>query len=69
MLYNAITMDIIKQLEICRLENKITQQTLADGLGVAFCTVNRWLNGKTKPNKNQEYHIKKLLKKGKEKSS
>lgn len=58
-------MYIIKQLEIYRLENKITQQTLADELGVAFCTVNRWLNGKTKPNKIQEYHIKKLLKKGK----
>lgn len=62
-------MDIIKQLEIYRLENKITQQSLAKKLGVAFCTVNRWLNGKTKPNKIQEYHIKKLLKKGKEKSS
>ncbi len=69
MLYNAITMDIIKKLEIYRLENKITQQTLADELGVAFCTVNRWFNGRTKPNRIQEYHIKKLLKKGKEKSS
>jgi len=63
------TMDIIKQLEIYRLENKITQQALAKKLGVAFCTVNRWLNGRTKPNKIQEYQIKRLLKKEEEKSS
>lgn len=54
-------MDIIKKLEIYRLENKISQQELAKKLGVAFATINRWLNGKTKPNKIQEYHIKKLL--------
>lgn len=61
MLYNAILMDLIKQLEIYRLEHRITQQALADKLGVAFCTVNRWLNGKTKPRKIQEYQIRKLL--------
>jgi len=58
-----IVMDIIKRLEIYRLENKIPQEKLAKQLGVAFSTVNRWLNGKTKPNKIQKYHIKKLLKK------
>ena len=56
-------MDLIKRLEIYRLENKIPQETLAKKLGVAFSTVNRWLNGKAKPNKIQEYHIKKLLEK------
>ena len=55
------TMDIIKKLEIYRLENKISQEELAKKLGVAFSTVNRWLNGKTKPNRIQTYHIKKLL--------
>ncbi len=55
-------MDIIKKLEIYRLENKIPQQELAKRLGVAFSTVNRWLNGMTKPNKIQQYHIEKLLK-------
>jgi len=55
-------MDLIKKLEIYRLENKISQEKLADMLGVAFSTVNRWLNGHTKPNKIQEYHIEKLLK-------
>lgn len=57
-------MDLIKRLEIYRLENKIPQEKLAEKLGVAFSTVNRWLNGKAKPNKIQSYHIEKLLKKG-----
>lgn len=56
-------MDLIKKLEIYRLENKISQEELAEKLGVAFSTVNRWLNGKAKPNKIQSYHIEKLLKK------
>lgn len=55
-------MDIIEKLETYRLENKISQQQLAETLGVAFSTVNRWLNGKTKPNKIQQYHIEKFLK-------
>ena len=55
-------MDLLKRLENYRLENKITQQELADKLGVSFSTVNRWLNGKSKPNKIQNYHIAKLLK-------
>lgn len=54
-------MDIIKKLETYRLENKISQEDLAKKLGVAFSTVNRWLNGKTKPNKIQSYHIEKLI--------
>jgi len=55
-------MGLIKQLEAYRLENKIPQQELAKRLGVAFSTVNRWLNGKSKPSKIQSYHIEKLLK-------
>jgi transcriptional regulator with XRE-family HTH domain len=55
-------MDLIKRLEIYRLENKIPQEKLAERLGVAFSTVNRWINGKAKPNKIQSYHIEKLLK-------
>jgi transcriptional regulator with XRE-family HTH domain len=54
-------MDIIKRLEAYRLENKISQQALAAKLDISFSTVNRWLNGKTKPNKIQSYHIDKLL--------
>jgi len=53
---------LIKKLEHYRLENKITQEVLANELGVAFSTISRWLNGKVKPNKIQAYHIEKFLK-------
>ena len=51
------------RLEEYRLKNKITQQQLADTLGVSFQTVWRWLNGKGQPSKIQEYAIKQLLEK------
>ena len=54
--------DLLKQLEHYRLENRITQETLAKELGVAFSTISRWLNGKVTPNKIQTYHIEKFLK-------
>jgi len=53
--------DLIKQLELYRLENRITQVELAKDIGVNFSTVSRWLNGKTKPNKIQQYHLEKFL--------
>ena len=56
-------MEIIKKLELYRLENKITQQDLAKELGVAFSTVSRWFNGKTIPRKIQQYHVEKYLSK------
>ena len=55
---------LIEKLEEYRLENRISQEELAKMLGVAFSTVNRWLNDKSKPNKIQSFHIKKLLNKG-----
>ena len=54
---------VLKKIEHYRLENKITQETLAKELGVSFSTISRWLNGKTNPNKIQAYHIEKFLKK------
>ena len=57
-----LNMELVQKLDTYRLENKISQQSLATKLGVSFVTVNRWLNGKTKPNKIQCYHIEKLLK-------
>jgi transcriptional regulator with XRE-family HTH domain len=57
-----LNMDLIKELDSYRLENKITQQVLAEQLGVSFVTVNRWFNNKTMPNKIQQYHIEKFLK-------
>ena len=61
MLYNAYMDDLMKKLEIYRFENRISQRKLADLLHVHFSTVNRWFNGKTIPNKIQQYHIKELL--------
>jgi len=58
-------MDLVRRLEKYRLENKVSQQRIAEMLGVSFSTVNRWLNGKSKPNKIQAYHIEKLLRRGK----
>ena len=59
--------NLIKQLETYRLETRTTQVELAKQIGVNFSTVSRWLNGKTKPNKIQQYHIDKFLKTRKQK--
>ena len=56
-------MDIIKKLDLYRLENKITQEELAEELDVAFSTVNRWFNGRNVPSKIQQYQIEKYLNK------
>ena len=53
--------ELLEKLEIYRLENKVSQRKLAEKLGVAYNTVNRWFTGRTIPNKIQAYHIKKLL--------
>ncbi len=53
--------DLIRNLDMHRLENKISQVRLGEMLGVSFSTVSRWFNGRAKPNKIQTYHIKKLL--------
>jgi Helix-turn-helix. len=53
---------LLKQLEHYRLENRVTQEELAKEIGVNFSTVSRWLNHKNKPNKIQQYHIEKFLK-------
>jgi len=56
-------MQIVKQLETFRLENRVSLQKLADDLCVSFSTISRWFSGKTKPSKIQQYHIEKFLKK------
>jgi DNA-binding XRE family transcriptional regulator len=55
--------NLINKLEQYRLKNRIPQQELADEIGVVFSTVSRWLTGKTRPNKIQQYHIENFLKK------
>ena len=54
-------MDLIRRLEIYRLENRLSQEQLAKKLRVAFATVNRWFNGRFRPNEIHRYHIEKLL--------
>lgn len=61
-IYYNMQMNIIQKLEIYRLENKISQQALAEQLGVAYATVNRWLRRRTRPSPIQTYHIEKILK-------
>ncbi|MEW5923673.1 MAG: helix-turn-helix transcriptional regulator [Candidatus Zixiibacteriota bacterium] len=52
---------LVKKLEEYRLEHRITQQELADMLGVTFAAVSRWLNGHAKPSRIHAYHIRKLI--------
>ena len=54
-------MELLNRLAEYRLEHKISQEKLAEMLGVHFITVNRWFKGHQKPNMMQEWHIKKLL--------
>lgn len=61
--YLKQNINVIKQLELYRLENRISLQALADEVGVSFSTVSRWFSGKTKPHKTQLYHIEKFLQK------
>ncbi len=56
-------MKLVEQLEIYRLENKLSQQEFAKIIGVHYTTLNRWIMNKKRPNKIWLYHIKKFLKK------
>ena len=53
--------ELLEKLELYRLENKISQRKLAEKLGVAYNTVNRWFTGRCTPNKIQTHHIQKIL--------
>ena len=53
---------LINQLRRYRLEHQLTQEQLAEKLGVAFLTINRWLNGHATPRELHRYRIEKLLK-------
>ncbi|MCP4651323.1 MAG: helix-turn-helix transcriptional regulator [PVC group bacterium] len=52
---------MLDKLEKYRLEHRLSQKALGEKLGVAFSTINRWFNHRTRPNKIQRYHIEKLL--------
>lgn len=55
-------MNLIERLKVYRLKHSITQEELAQKLGVAFATVNRWFRGKSEPNEIHSYQIENLLK-------
>ncbi len=61
MLYYVYMIKLLEELEEYRLEHKLSQRKIAEKLGVAYNTVNRWFTGRNKPNKIQTYHIRKLL--------
>ena len=56
---------LIDRLQEFRLDRRITQEQLAEILGVKVVTVNRWFNGRHYPSQIQEFHIEKMLSKGK----
>ena len=53
---------LLNALNLYRLERGMGQAELAKRLGVVYQTVNRWFNGRTKPNDIHEFRIKRLLK-------
>ncbi|WP_428049872.1 helix-turn-helix transcriptional regulator [Candidatus Avelusimicrobium caledoniensis] len=60
--------NLIKQLEEYRLKNRLTQEELAQLLGVSCVSVNKWLNNHTRPQKLQVYQIEQLVKSQAEKT-
>ena len=52
---------LIESLRLYRLKHQLTQEELAQKLGVSFATVNRWFRAKTRPSELQAYRIKQLL--------
>src|SRR5580658_5591129 len=49
-----------EQIKIIRTQLRMSQQAFAAALGVSFATVNRWENGKAKPQKDRIERIKAL---------
>src|SRR3990172_836319 len=49
------------QIKAIRSELRMSQQAFAAALGVSFATVNRWENGKAKPQKDRVNRIQALL--------
>lgn len=50
-----------EQIKTVRTQLRMSQQAFAAALGVSFATVNRWENGKAKPQKDRIDRIKALL--------
>src|SRR5438132_5387133 len=50
-----------ERIKAIRTQLQMSQQAFAVALGVSFATVNRWENGKAKPQKDRLTRIKALL--------
>jgi SNF2 family DNA or RNA helicase len=57
------------QIKAIRTQLGMTQESFAAALGVSFATVNRWENGKTKPQKDRIDRMKTLLHEGETRTS
>jgi DNA-binding transcriptional regulator YiaG len=55
--------DLPKHLKSIRQQLGLSQEELAQKLGVSFTSVNRWENGQTKPSKLAKRQIEVLCKK------
>ena len=58
-----ISTDISRQIKSIRKQLGLSQEELAQKLGVSFTSVNRWENGQTKPSKLARRQIDILCKK------
>src|SRR3989338_3476798 len=56
--------DYPERIKQFRARRGLTQQALADRLGVSFATVNRWENGQTKPSQLSWNRLRQLEKIG-----
>ena len=57
--------ELVGKLRDYRLKRGLTEKALAQRLGFAFVTLNRWLNRHTMPSELHAYRIRHLLRKGK----
>lgn len=53
--------DYAERIKRLRVEIGITQQALADRLGVSYATVNRWENGRGKPSPLALGHVVEIV--------
>ena len=56
-------MQFNEKIYLTRMQLNMSQEAIAKELGVSFATVNRWENGKSKPNKLKEYAFEQFCKK------
>ena len=59
----------IPDIRIIRKDLNLTQEQFAEKIGVAFCTVNRWEKGRSRPSKLALREISKLINKHKTKAN